>query len=218
MTWRRFFRRSRWDQERARELETYLEIETDENIARGMSPEEARCAAHRKLGNTTLIREEIYRMNSIGFLEILWHDLRFGLRMLAKSSSFTIVSVLTLALGIGANTAIFSVVDATLIQPLPYSNASRLVMVWETRLPDRNKQNATSPATFLNWRDDNSVSSRWRPSATIRRFLRVVILRSNSQYSRLLRTCFPCWVWELRWAVLLRLRRRKRRHRKESQS
>ena len=76
MSWTRFFRRRYWDEERARELEAYLEAETDENIARGMSPEEARYAAHRKLGNTTLIREEIYHMNSLGWLETLWQDLR----------------------------------------------------------------------------------------------------------------------------------------------
>ncbi len=85
MRWRRFFRRNRWDEERARELEAYLEIETDENIARGMSPEEARYAAQRKLGNTALIREEIYRMNSVRFLDALRYDLRFALRMLRKN-------------------------------------------------------------------------------------------------------------------------------------
>ena len=157
MSWKRLFYRRLWDREAARELEIYLEIETEQNIARGMPPDEARRAAHRKLGNATQIREEIYRRNSIGFLEILWHDVRYGFRMLLKGRGFTVVSVLTLALGIGANTAIFSVVNATLIRPLPYPNASRLVMVWERRMPDGEKQNVTSPATFLNWRDDNTV-------------------------------------------------------------
>ena len=157
MSWLRFFHRRQWSEERACELESYLQIEIDDNIARGMGPEEARRSAHLKLGNPTLVREEIYRMDSIGFLEILWQDLRFGWRMLLKNRGFATVAVLTLALAIGVNTAIFSVVNATLIRPLPYPNASRLVMVWESRLPDRDKQNVTSPATFLNWQRDNTV-------------------------------------------------------------
>ena len=157
MSWSKFWRRRQWDQERARELETHLQMETDSNLERGLSPEEARRAAHLKLGNPSVILDEIHRMNSLGLLETLWHDVRFGCRMLARNKGFTAVAVLTLALGIGANTAIFSVVNATLIRPLPYANASRLVMVWETKLPDRDKQNVTSPATFLKWQDRNSV-------------------------------------------------------------
>ena len=122
----RFFRRSYWDQERARELDEYLELETAENIARGMSGEEAAAAAHRKLGNTTRVREEIYRMNSLGWIETIWQDLRYGARMLRKSPGFTIVAVLTLALGIGANTAIFSMVDWLVFQQLPVKDPKAL--------------------------------------------------------------------------------------------
>src|SRR5208337_1622763 len=155
MSWTRFFRRRRWDEERARELEAYLESETDENIARGMSPQEARYAAHRKLGNTTLIREEIYRMNSLGWLETLWQDLRYGLRMLAKNLGFTVVAVLTLALGIGANTAIFSAVNALLLNPYPFPEPGRIMFVEARHISGKNHN--TGYHDFVDWRAQNVV-------------------------------------------------------------
>jgi len=126
MSWEKFFRRQSWDQERARELDAYLESETAENIARGMSPRDAAAAAHRKLGNTTRIREEIYRMNSMAWLETVWQDVRFGARMLRRKPGFTAIAVLTLTLGIGANTALFSVVDWLVLQQLPVKNPKEL--------------------------------------------------------------------------------------------
>jgi putative ABC transport system permease protein len=156
--WFRLFRRRYWDEERARELEAYLEIETDENITRGMTPEEARYAARRKLGNLTLIREEIYHMNSFGWLEAVWDDVRVAVRKLVKTPSFTLVAVLTLALGIGANTAIFSVVYAVLFRPLPFKDAGRLVMVWETWRGD--SRSVVSAATFRDWKEQSKTLER----------------------------------------------------------
>ena len=124
---RRFFRRAWWDEERRRELQHYLDLETDENIARGMPPREARAAAHRKLGNAMLVREEIYRMNTIAILDTLWQDVRYGLRVLRRSPIFTAAAIASLTLGIGANTAIFQLLDAVRLRALPVARAHELV-------------------------------------------------------------------------------------------
>ena len=129
MSWRRFLRRRFWDDERARELESYLQIETDENIARGMSPAEARAAAHRRLGNATLAREEIYRMNTVLWLETLWQDVRYGFRLLRLTPTFTAVALLSLTLGIGANGAIFQLLNAVRLRALPIDHAEQLALV-----------------------------------------------------------------------------------------
>src|SRR5262245_48112324 len=125
----RFFRRSRWDDERARELEGYLAQETDDNIARGMTPVEARYAARRKLGNRTLVREEIYRMNTIGLIDSLWQDVRHGARLLRLNPGFAFVAILSLSLGIGANTAIFQLIDAVRLRALPVQRPQEIAIV-----------------------------------------------------------------------------------------
>src|SRR4051812_18970957 len=123
----RFFRRRQWDEERARELQSYVDMETEDNVARGLGPEEARQAALRKLGNPLRIREEIYLMNTIGILDTIWQDLRYGARALRLNPGFAVVAVLSLALGVGANTAIFELLNAVRLRTLPVADPSRLV-------------------------------------------------------------------------------------------
>jgi predicted permease len=157
MTWRRFFRRASWDRDRGEELRSYLEIETDENIARGMSPDEARRAAHLKLGNTVRIREEIYRMNTLNPLDTLGRDVRLALRGMRRRPGFAAAVVLTLALGIGANTAIFGVVDGVLIKPLPYPNAGELVSIRHVAPGLNVSELRMSPTQYFTYRNEGRV-------------------------------------------------------------
>jgi predicted permease len=129
MGWSRFLHRAKSDRERHAEIESYVEIETDANVARGMPLDQAHCAARKKFGNPTLIREDIYRMNTIGFLDTLARNVRYALRALRHNPTFTVIAVLTLGIGIGANTAVFSVVNSVLLKPLPYPKSEELVAV-----------------------------------------------------------------------------------------
>ena len=148
MTWRRFFRRSRLDAQVARDLEFYLETETADNIARGMSPQDAHDAARRKLGNPTFVREEVYRMNTAGLLDSVWQDLRYAWRVLRQSPAFTATAILSLALGIGGNTAVFTVVRGVLLKPLPYRDPARLVKIAEVESGDQTGVNVDFTTTY----------------------------------------------------------------------
>ena len=129
MNWRGFIQRKRRDEDLASEVESYLAHEIDQNVASGMSPGAAREAALRKFGNPTHVREEVYEMNSVHPIDTAWQDLKYGCRQLRLKPGFALTAILSLALGIGANTAIFTLVDQVLLRSLPVHNPKELVQL-----------------------------------------------------------------------------------------
>jgi hypothetical protein len=138
---RRFFARlsnlaadSRADQRLREEMEEHLAQQTADNLRAGLSPAEARRQAVLKFGAVQAIREEYHTELRLPFIETQWQDLRYALRQLGAAPGFASMAILTIALGIGATTAIYSVIDATLLHPLPYPRPEQLVRI-EAHLP-----------------------------------------------------------------------------------
>ena len=152
---RALFRKQQMERELDEELRFHLEKEIEKNLARGMNPEEARWAALRSFGGVEQVKEQSRDVRGVRWLEELWQDLRYSLRVLTQKPGFTLTVVITLALGIGANTAIFSVVNAVLLRELPFKNPDQVMWVWSTRT-DRDKAPFTLP-DFLDYRDQNQT-------------------------------------------------------------
>src|SRR5712692_1024666 len=154
------------DQDFENELEIHLEMLADENVRRGMAPEEARRAAHVRLGGHTQLKETNRELRGLPMLETFLQDTRYAFRMLRKNPGFTAVAVLTLALGIGANTAIFSVVYAVLLKPLPFTNPDQLFTAFQVKPQAGITGTGWSYANFAELREQNHVFSEMAGTAS----------------------------------------------------
>jgi predicted permease len=153
------FQRRRLNDELSQELTAHLDLLTERYIDSGMAPNEARHAAQRQLGNVTLVRENVYEMNSLRSLDTLIQDVRYAFRIFARNPAFAVVVIVTLALGIGTNVAIFSVVYSALLKPLPYVAPDELYSA-EIVIPERREQIPSIPVSvqnFLEWRQGHAA-------------------------------------------------------------
>jgi predicted permease len=150
----RWWRRKQRDEDLARELQCDFELEEEEQRERGLSPEEAHFAAVRAFGNSTLIREHTRAVWTCNWLERFVRDLKYGVRTLWRSPSFSIVSVLVMALGIGTTTSLFTIVRAVLLRPLPFRDPGNLVMLYEHYRQNAGGDgfNAVAPGDYRDWR------------------------------------------------------------------
>ena len=160
LRWTSLFTRERRDYEFSDELESHLALHIEDNLRSGMNAEEARRQALIKLGGIEQTRERYREQSGLPLLETLLQDLRFGARMLRKNPGFAAIAVLTLALGIGANTAVFSVVDTVLLRPLPYRDPQQLVLVTESMPLQQGTEMGTAAAEYLDYRDRNRSFSQ----------------------------------------------------------
>jgi predicted permease len=151
------FRRKQTLRELEQDIAEHLEREAEDNIGRGVSPEEARHAARRKFGNVSRVMEDTREVWIASWRDALFQDLRFAFRMLRKNPGFAIIAILTLALGIGANTAIFSVVYSVLLKPLPFPEADRLVFVFDRLGQQSGAETGISYPNLQSLREHNSV-------------------------------------------------------------
>src|SRR5579863_9046238 len=148
MRLRGVFRADQADGGLAAELESHLHLHIEDTLRAGLTREEAGRQALSRLGGLEQTKQAWRERRGLPWLETLWQDISFGLRMLRKNPGFAAVAVLTMALGIGANTAIFSVIKTVLLAPLPYKDTSRIVAVWTANPREGDQPVASSPADF----------------------------------------------------------------------
>jgi putative ABC transport system permease protein len=152
------FGKARREREWAAEFESHLEMDIADNLPSGMSHEEARRRALIRFGGVEPVKESMRDRASLGWAEEALRDIRYALRGLRRSPGFAVVTLLSLSLGLGASLAIFTIADNLLVRPLPYRDASRLVMIWEAdRKVPGTEHNVVSPANYLDWKSQNDV-------------------------------------------------------------
>lgn len=156
---RSLLRRAEVERDLDDELSFHLEMKEREEIGRGRSAAEARLIAIRSMDGLEQHKEECRDMRRVNVIEHLLQDLRYALRIMAKNPAFALIALVTLALGIGANTAIFSTVDSVLMRALPFANPDRLVMVWEDNTRAGYPKNTPAPGNFADWTARNHVFS-----------------------------------------------------------
>jgi hypothetical protein len=156
-------RRARYE-DLAISIQDHIEERTEELVEGGMQPGEAARTARREFGNATLIQERSREVWQWPTLESIWADVRFALHQLRRSPGFAMTAILTLALGVGATTAIFSVVKAVLLASLPYKDSDRLVAVWTANLTRDNKPHPSTAADFAVWKQRSAVFEDLAPS------------------------------------------------------
>ncbi len=154
---RALLRRGAMEAEMDQELRSHFENQVEKLVASGLPREEAVRRARFEFGGHEQLKEECRDARGVSLIETLLQDLRYALRMLRNNPGFAAVAILTLALGIGANTAIFSVIDSVLLRSLPYQDPAGLVMVWENNSQHPNPHNTVSPPDFLDWQSRNSA-------------------------------------------------------------
>jgi putative ABC transport system permease protein len=152
-------RRGRFDADLDEEMRLHRELREQEQIERGLSAQEAHYAAQRRFGNDLVLREESRDMWGWNWLEMLLHDVRYGLRQLRRNPGFTAAAVLTLAMGIGTTTALFTVVHSVLLEPLPFKDPVRLLRLYEHSSDDKFPYNANAGGVFAEWKKQSRAFS-----------------------------------------------------------
>jgi putative ABC transport system permease protein len=155
--WKRIFPRRPGDSQLSAELRFHVEKLTEEKMDEGLTPQEARRQAILEFGGEQQIKEEIRDVHRLAFVDRTFANLKYAFRFIRKSPTFSATVILTLALGIGGNTAVFSAIDAILLRPLPYPNADRLMVLHEYKPKQKTPEGAVAPVRLEDWNRLNST-------------------------------------------------------------